>query len=178
VAQEYWYLLAYTKQGSAKYLSQLEVVRLFELCLRRNGIPLSYTQGFNPRPKMVSGPALPVGVESEEEYLAFAIKGKDYAEVLCGLKLYDGLTTLEVKSISQEKPKIPTHPQIFRLIPLKKVEIPSVDTEEFSLRGKPSGYELTIKKEGLSLFKVLREVLKIDDPLLVLSIVKLKACIF
>ncbi|NAZ30962.1 MAG: DUF2344 domain-containing protein [Caldimicrobium sp.] len=177
-AQEYWYILAYTKQGSAKYLSQLEVVRLFELCLRRNGIPLSYTQGFNPRPKMVSGPALPVGVESEEEYLAFAIKGKDYAEVLCGLKLYDGLTTFEVKSISQEKPKIPTHPQIFRLIPLKEVEIPSLDTEEFSLRGNPSDYELTIKKEGLSLFKVLREVLKIDDPLSVLSIVKLKACFF
>ncbi len=178
VDQEYWYLLAYTKKNSAKYLSQLEVVRLFELYLRRNGIPLSYTQGFNPRPKMVSGPALPVGVESEEEYIAFAIQGKDYAEVLCGLKLYEGLTVLEVKSISQEKPKIPTYPQTFRLMPLKEVEIPNMDTEEFSLRGNPSEYELTIKKEGLSLFKVLKEVLKVDDPLSVFFIVKLKACFF
>jgi len=176
--QECWYLLAYTKQSSAKYLSQLEVVRLFELVLRRKGIPLSYTQGFNPRPKMVSGPALPVGVESEEEYLAFAIKGKNYAEVLCGLKLYDGLTIVEVKSISQEKPKIPSHPQIFRLLPLKEVEIPGIDTEDFSLKRNFTGYELIIKKEGLSLFKVLREVLRVEDPLSVLSIVKRKACFF
>ena len=176
--EEYWYTLAYSKLNSAKYLSQLEVVRLFELCLRRLGIPLSYTQGFNPRPKTISSPALPVGIESEEEYIAFAIKGKDYANILAGLELYEGLKIYEVRDISKAKPKISSHPQIFKLIPIKKVEIPELETEEIALQMDSIGYKLFLKKDGLSLSKVLKEIFKVDNPLETFSILKLKTCFF
>lgn len=52
-----------------KYVSHLDLMKVFERALRRANIPIAYSQGFNPHPQMVFGLPLSVGVTSEAEYL-------------------------------------------------------------------------------------------------------------
>jgi radical SAM family uncharacterized protein/radical SAM-linked protein len=59
----------YTKTDRLRFLSHLDLMTLFQRAAARAGVPLAFSQGFNPHPKMSFGPALPVGVESETEYL-------------------------------------------------------------------------------------------------------------
>jgi len=47
----------------------LEVIQIFYRALRRTGLPVNYSQGFNPTPRVTFSPALPVGTESLAEYL-------------------------------------------------------------------------------------------------------------
>jgi radical SAM-linked protein len=61
--------IRYAKEGPAKYLSGLEIQSLWARSLRRAGLPLAYSQGFNPAPKLSLSAALPVGTESACEYL-------------------------------------------------------------------------------------------------------------
>ncbi|HBT20413.1 MAG TPA: hypothetical protein DEA47_03490 [Peptococcaceae bacterium] len=58
----------FSKGDAARFLSQLDMVRLFERAARRAGLPIAYTQGFNPHPKISFGPALAVGIIGEREY--------------------------------------------------------------------------------------------------------------
>jgi radical SAM-linked protein len=59
----------YTKQGDPRFLSHLDVMGTMERALRRSGLPIEFTKGFHPRPKVCSDPALPVGYESDGEGL-------------------------------------------------------------------------------------------------------------
>lgn len=61
--------LKYSKLGKVRFLGHRDVARLWERVLRRAGLPLVYTQGFSPHPKLAFGLALPVGWESTAEYL-------------------------------------------------------------------------------------------------------------
>jgi radical SAM-linked protein len=59
-----------------KYISHLDIMKLFERALRRANIPIAYSQGFNPHPVMVFGLPLSVGVTSEAEYADFEFESK------------------------------------------------------------------------------------------------------
>lgn len=59
----------YSKSDQMRFTSHLDLNRLFERALRRAGIQLVYTQGFNPHPKMSAGPPLTFGFTSLAEYL-------------------------------------------------------------------------------------------------------------
>jgi hypothetical protein len=63
------YRIEYAKQDSARFLSHLELVRVFSRALRRSGLPLVFTQGFSPHPRVSYGPSLGVGVAGRREYL-------------------------------------------------------------------------------------------------------------
>jgi radical SAM-linked protein len=67
----YRYRGRFTKTGRLRFLSHLDVYRLLMRALRRAGVTLVYSQGFNPKPRVAFGPALSVGVASEGEYLDF-----------------------------------------------------------------------------------------------------------
>lgn len=54
----------FSKVGSAKYISHLDLSRLLARAIRRTGLPVWYTQGFNPRVFMSFSLPLPLGVES------------------------------------------------------------------------------------------------------------------
>jgi len=87
----------FEKMGYAKYLSHLDVMRVFERVFRRAGIKLAYTQGFNPHPKISFGPALPLGYTSTAEfvdveltnYLSLDIKNAVNPILPQGLKIID-----------------------------------------------------------------------------------------
>ncbi|MCI0658310.1 MAG: TIGR03936 family radical SAM-associated protein, partial [Acidobacteria bacterium] len=67
----YRYRARYHKLGRMKYLSHLELSRTILRAFRRAQVPLSYTEGFHPMPRVAFASALAVGVESQGEYLDF-----------------------------------------------------------------------------------------------------------
>lgn len=56
-----------------KFISHLDLMRAFERAIRRSGLPIAYSQGFNPHQQMVFGLPLSVGVTSEAEYGDFEL---------------------------------------------------------------------------------------------------------
>lgn len=63
----YRVLLRLRKGEEVKYLSHRDVIRAFEFALRRAGVFVAYSTGFNPRPRMSFGSAIGVGVTSDDE---------------------------------------------------------------------------------------------------------------
>jgi radical SAM-linked protein len=61
--------LRFAKLGKVRFTSHRDVARMWERALRRARLPVAYTQGFSPRPKLSFGLALPTGHESMAEYL-------------------------------------------------------------------------------------------------------------
>ncbi len=64
------YLFWYEKTGKSRFLSHLELIQVFFRAFRRVGLPVHFSQGFNPTPKVSFGPALPLGTESLSEFLS------------------------------------------------------------------------------------------------------------
>ena len=63
----------FTKQGKVRFISHRDVARSFERAFRIERLPLVFTAGFSPRPKVSFGHALSVGYESDAEYLDFEV---------------------------------------------------------------------------------------------------------
>ncbi len=61
--------IKYSKTAAGRFLSHLDLLRTFERIFRRAGLPLAFSEGFNPHPKISYGSALAVGVTSDGEYL-------------------------------------------------------------------------------------------------------------
>ncbi|OGS19219.1 MAG: hypothetical protein A2219_08100, partial [Elusimicrobia bacterium RIFOXYA2_FULL_50_26] len=61
--------LRFARHGMARFTSHLEQIEMFRRALRRAGLPLVYTSGFHPQPKISFGPAISVGYESNSEYV-------------------------------------------------------------------------------------------------------------
>ncbi len=67
--------LRYSKLGKVRFLSHRDGARLWERALRRVALPVAYTEGFTPRPKLSFGLALPTGAESIAEYIDIDLVG-------------------------------------------------------------------------------------------------------
>ena len=65
----------FEKTGNAIYISHLDLMRLFQRAFQRSGLPLTHTQGFNPRPSVSIALPLSLGVESGCELLDFDLAG-------------------------------------------------------------------------------------------------------
>lgn len=61
--------LKYSKTAAGRFISHLDMLRTFERIFRRAALPLAFSEGFNPHPKISFGSALAVGITSEAEYL-------------------------------------------------------------------------------------------------------------
>lgn len=67
----------FEKTGDAVYMSHLDLMRVFQRAFKRAGLPLTHTQGYNPRPSVSIALPLSVGVESRCELLDFDLEGCD-----------------------------------------------------------------------------------------------------
>jgi len=70
--RRYGYRVHYTRLADSRFYSHLETLQLIFRALRRTGVPVLHSQGFNPTPKVSFSAALPVGMESEAEYFDMA----------------------------------------------------------------------------------------------------------
>ena len=94
--------LLFEKTGNAIWISHLDLMRLFQRAFKRAGLPLTHTQGFNPRPSVSIALPLSVGVESVCELLDFDLDNNnatcDQILTLLNQTLVEGIRVLQVYS--------------------------------------------------------------------------------
>ena len=66
--------LTYAKKGPARYFGHLEMVNIFLRAIRRANLPLKYSQGFHPMPKVSFEDPLPIGLESLAEIMSITVQ--------------------------------------------------------------------------------------------------------
>jgi radical SAM-linked protein len=66
--------LRYAKRGPLRFTSHRDFARAFERALRRAGVPVAFSQGFTPHPRISYASAAPTGVASEAEYLEIGLQ--------------------------------------------------------------------------------------------------------
>ena len=97
----------FEKTGQAVYISHLDLMRLFQRAFKRAGLPLTHTQGFNPRPSVSIALPLSLGVESGCELLDFDLEGEKLPNDLILSKLNENLVEgVKVLSVYDEMTKL------------------------------------------------------------------------
>ena len=91
--------LLFEKTGKAVWISHLDLMRLFQRAFKRAGLPLTHTQGYNPRPSVSIALPLSVGVSSKCELLEYELEGEEkpsHKEIVSRLNdaLTDGIRVL------------------------------------------------------------------------------------
>jgi radical SAM-linked protein len=76
-------LLEFTKGPSLRWISHLDLIKVFEKAIRRANLPVALSQGFNPRPKMSIALPLPVGVSSDGEFMELELAEQMDHRELC-----------------------------------------------------------------------------------------------
>ena len=111
--------------GPLRYISHLDLMRVWERACKRAGLPVSHSQGFSPRPKIALAAPLPVGVSSECELLDVRLDERadprEVAEVLRPQLPQGG-------SISEASELPLRHPSLQSLVRAARyeVDVPSV----------------------------------------------------
>ena len=103
---EHHYLLRYAKTGDARYLSLHDVRRAWERATRRAGLPLAYSRGFRPKPRLTFGPPLAVGAEGLRECVVLSLREDvppDSVHERLASATADGLAVGEVHRVARRK---------------------------------------------------------------------------
>ncbi len=88
------YQVNFKKMRSSRFLGHLEMVKIFIRSMRREGIPLKYSEGFHPMAKVSFGDTLPMGMQSEDERMLVTLTEPiDSGELILRLRrqMPDGL---------------------------------------------------------------------------------------
>jgi len=103
--------LIFTRDERLKFIGQLDMARTWERAIRRAGLPLAYSHGFNPRPRMQFASALPLGCTGEAEvldlWLETAVLPDQVARALTPV-LPAGLSLRRVEPVPLKAPALPT----------------------------------------------------------------------
>jgi len=100
-------LIRFGKQPRLRFISHLDLQRFFQRAVNRTGLPIAYSQGFNPHPVMSFGSALALGWTSEYEVIDIKLSapmGRKRTEEAVRLALPDDLPVLEVRMIDDKHP--------------------------------------------------------------------------
>jgi radical SAM-linked protein len=100
--------ITFAKGEEIKYNSHLDLMRLWERALRRARVPLAYSRGFNPRPRIAIAAALPVGLTSRGEVMDIVLERH-----ISPYNFAKGLVPhlppgLELLSVEEVYPKLPS----------------------------------------------------------------------
>ena len=99
----------YKKEDEMIFISHLDLQRLLQRAFRRAKINLSYSEGFNPHPKMSYGNALALGVESQGDYVDIEIEDdievKEFLERI-NEQLPDGIKFVKGQEIDPKTPSL------------------------------------------------------------------------
>jgi radical SAM-linked protein len=92
-------LVRYAKRGKMRFASHLDVARAFERGVRRADLPIAYSTGFTPHPKISYAGGAPTGVASEAEYLSLTLTSRtevDDVRERLNAALPDGIDVIAV----------------------------------------------------------------------------------
>jgi radical SAM-linked protein len=125
--------LHYAKTQALRYTSNLDMHKIWERTLRRARLPLAYSQGFHPQPRLNQACPLPLGLLSRAElidiWLEQEIPLKTILEMLTPA-LPPGLDILSIQEVDLKEPAIPTqvtaseyHAIPFEIVPAVELEV-------------------------------------------------------
>ena len=101
--------IRFAKRGPVRFISHRDVARAFERAFRVAELPVAFTLGFSPRPKVSFGPALAVGYESDAEYLDVEctdeVAGDDVAAAV-NTALPDGMAVTGIAPLADRAPAL------------------------------------------------------------------------
>jgi hypothetical protein len=123
-------LFRFTKGEPVRFVSHLDLMRAFERAMRRAALPVSYSQGFNPRPRMAFASALSVGATSDWE--------------LCQIDLAEPIPAERLPALVEDLNKQLPHG-------LRVVDAWVLDPEKKSLYIQPTAaaYALRLEAQGI-----------------------------
>ena len=153
------YRIWHTKTGELRFISQIELQTLIERIMRRGRVPVSFSAGFHPLPRVSFGRALPVGVASEREWFnLFLRKDMGPRELADSLlpHLPMGFELLSIETLSMGKKQPQPLAEDFRLEYLlpedaarerlaqweAALALESIDLERVNKKGKASVWNL------------------------------------
>ena len=134
--------ITFAKLGALRYTGHLDLHKLWERAARRAELPLAYSQGFHPQPKMNLAAALPLGFSSRCEVLDMRL---EHEITLDGLReklqqtLPTGIQVADVKSVAESEPALQTQ------VVSAQYEVSLTGTPPTSLRENGSGLERKIE---------------------------------
>lgn len=101
--------LKFSRGEKLKFLSHLDLMRLWERALRRAGLPPAYSEGFSPHPKISLAAPLPVGVTSQAELMDVFLDGKispgHFVQKVVS-QLPEGIAILDITAVSLQAPSL------------------------------------------------------------------------
>lgn len=103
--------ITFTKQGALRYTGHLDLHRVWERAARRAELPLAYSQGFHPQPKMNMAAALPLGFSSRCEVLDMKLEHDvplDELPTRINATLPPGLQVVHVEQVDARAPALQT----------------------------------------------------------------------
>lgn len=121
--------LLFRKGERVRYISHLDVLRYWERAIRRAELPLSYSQGFTPHPKIAFASPLPLGFVAEAEVLDVTLDERVDPEVFRARLLPETTGDLAIVSISEIALSTP-QPQAVLLWADYQADINALDPEE------------------------------------------------
>jgi radical SAM-linked protein len=96
--------IKYGKGPELRFISHLDLMRLWQRAVRRAGLPVAYSQGFTPHQKMSFGPPLPLGMTSRGEYLDLQLEKPFQGDIADALRqaMNPGISIFEARPVYKE----------------------------------------------------------------------------
>ncbi len=152
--------LGFRKIGRPAYSSHLDLVRSFPRMLRRVGLPLYYSEGFRPLPKLTFGPALPVGTASLCEHVDVRLRAAESPDLedLCARLNQVAIDGIEFFGCEVLGPRDAALNRVIEMtdfvaalprLELRDLGIPDEDALQAMLDGRPSEVHFDRNIRGL-----------------------------
>ncbi len=145
--QKFHFLVRFTKVGRVRFLSHRELMTIWGQAVRRSAIPIAFSEGFNPRPRISFPSALRLGIESEDEilflHLAQWMRPDEIIQRLSN-QLIDGVKITKLEPVASNQ--IPTCFEVTYKITWHRATRPNAEiiknlldqSEVFIVRSKPA----------------------------------------
>ena len=105
--------IKFTKDGKIRFTSHRDVARIWERSLRMANVPMVYSEGYSPRPRIAFGLALPTGYESDGEYIDIQLDdaqpmgfGIDELAVVLNKALPQGMGVVDTAILEPRTPSL------------------------------------------------------------------------
>ena len=172
------YRIRYAKRGRMRFASHRDFQRVFERALRRAGVPMAYSAGFNPHPRISYANAVATGAASEAEYVEIGVaRTLEPAALAAALdaSLPPGFDVLDVVPASTGDFPNRLEASVW-LVRLPDVPAPAAAAAVAALLAAPTVEVSRMTKKGLRTFDVRADILSLqcaaqDDGCAILTLV-------
>ena len=176
----------FSKGKELRFISHLDLIRLLIRAIRRTDIPIAYSKGHRPRPKISFSPPIPVGMTAKEDYFDIWLErpmGIEFIDIL-NKALPSGIEILEVHPIYGKEESLTSRfkSAIYRVYDIevddKKIkEYLSKYKKYVNIKHRDEFLEITMSIGKLKPYEVLREILGIShEEILNLDIERTRLC--